>query len=43
MFKCKNILKSSSVSNQSKEAFADWARHDDAQDFFCELDGESLL
>lgn len=30
----------SAFSNQSKEAFADWARHDDAQDHFCELDGE---
>lgn len=30
------------VSNQSKEAFADWARHDDAQDHFCELDGEDF-
>uniref|UniRef100_A0A3Q1GAC5 Endoplasmic reticulum oxidoreductase 1 beta n=1 Tax=Acanthochromis polyacanthus TaxID=80966 RepID=A0A3Q1GAC5_9TELE len=27
--------------NQSKEAFADWARHDDAQDHFCELDDET--
>uniref|UniRef100_A0A7N6A4I7 Endoplasmic reticulum oxidoreductase beta n=1 Tax=Anabas testudineus TaxID=64144 RepID=A0A7N6A4I7_ANATE len=25
----------------SKEAFADWARHDDAQDHFCELDDET--
>ncbi|XP_068178368.1 ERO1-like protein beta isoform X3 [Antennarius striatus] len=31
----------STLSNQSKEAFADWARHDDAQDHFCELDDES--
>ncbi|XP_051939916.1 ERO1-like protein beta isoform X2 [Hippocampus zosterae] len=31
----------STLSNQSKEAFADWARHDDAQDRFCELDDES--
>ncbi|XP_061843963.2 ERO1-like protein beta isoform X1 [Nerophis lumbriciformis] len=30
----------STLSNQSKEAFADWARHDDAQDHFCELDDE---
>lgn len=30
----------SCYSNQSKEAFADWTRHDDAQDHFCELDGE---
>ncbi|KAG8014495.1 ERO1-like protein beta [Nibea albiflora] len=28
-------------NNQSKEAFADWARHDDAQDHFCELDDET--
>uniref|UniRef100_A0A7N8WWT6 Endoplasmic reticulum oxidoreductase 1 beta n=1 Tax=Mastacembelus armatus TaxID=205130 RepID=A0A7N8WWT6_9TELE len=27
--------------NKSKEAFADWARHDDAQDHFCELDDET--
>lgn len=27
-------------SNQSKEAFEDWAHHDDAQDHFCGLDGE---
>ncbi|KAK0134998.1 ERO1-like protein beta [Merluccius polli] len=31
----------SSLSNQSKEAFVDWDRHDDAQDHFCELDDES--
>uniref|UniRef100_A0A8D3DQ49 Endoplasmic reticulum oxidoreductase 1 beta n=1 Tax=Scophthalmus maximus TaxID=52904 RepID=A0A8D3DQ49_SCOMX len=31
----------SSSSNQTKEAFADWARHDDAQDHFCELDDET--
>lgn len=30
----------STLSNQSKEAFADWAHHDDAQDHFCGLDGE---
>uniref|UniRef100_A0A3P9D494 Endoplasmic reticulum oxidoreductase 1 beta n=1 Tax=Maylandia zebra TaxID=106582 RepID=A0A3P9D494_9CICH len=30
-----------STLNQSKEAFADWARHDDAQDHFCELDETS--
>ncbi|XP_064173311.1 ERO1-like protein beta isoform X1 [Anguilla rostrata] len=29
------------LSNQSKQAFADWARHDDAQDHFCELDDET--
>ncbi|XP_075452913.1 ERO1-like protein beta isoform X2 [Ascaphus truei] len=29
------------LSNQSKEAFIDWARYDDAQDYFCELDDES--
>ncbi|XP_077461841.1 ERO1-like protein beta isoform X2 [Stigmatopora argus] len=29
------------LSHQSKEAFADWARHDDAQDHFCEPDDES--
>ncbi|KAM6972102.1 ERO1-like protein beta [Aplochiton taeniatus] len=28
------------LSNQSKEAFEDWARYDDAQDQFCELDDE---
>ncbi|RXN34218.1 ERO1 beta isoform X1 [Labeo rohita] len=28
----------STLSNQSKEAFADWAHHDDAQDHFCGLD-----
>lgn len=27
-------------SNQSKEAFIDWARYDDSQDHFCELDGK---
>ncbi|XP_056442703.1 ERO1-like protein beta isoform X1 [Gadus chalcogrammus] len=31
----------SSLSNQSKEAFVDWDRHDDAQDHFCEIDDES--
>ncbi|KAL6111050.1 ero1b [Pungitius sinensis] len=31
----------STLSNQSKQAFADWARHDDAQDHFCELDDET--
>uniref|UniRef100_A0A3P9MEJ4 Endoplasmic reticulum oxidoreductase beta n=1 Tax=Oryzias latipes TaxID=8090 RepID=A0A3P9MEJ4_ORYLA len=31
----------STLSNQSKEAFADWTRHDDAQDHFCELDDET--
>uniref|UniRef100_A0A672FIR4 Endoplasmic reticulum oxidoreductase beta n=1 Tax=Salarias fasciatus TaxID=181472 RepID=A0A672FIR4_SALFA len=31
----------STLSNQSKEAFVDWARHDDAQDHFCELDDET--
>ncbi|XP_061687130.1 ERO1-like protein beta isoform X2 [Syngnathoides biaculeatus] len=31
----------STLSHRSKEAFADWARHDDAQDHFCELDDES--
>ncbi|RXN23026.1 ERO1 beta isoform X1 [Labeo rohita] len=30
----------STLSNQSKEAFADWAHHDDAQDHFCGLDGD---
>ncbi|XP_032169648.1 ERO1-like protein beta, partial [Mustela erminea] len=30
----------SMLSNQSKEAFIDWARYDDSQDHFCELDGE---
>uniref|UniRef100_A0A8C8G8V4 Endoplasmic reticulum oxidoreductase 1 beta n=1 Tax=Oncorhynchus tshawytscha TaxID=74940 RepID=A0A8C8G8V4_ONCTS len=30
-----------SYSNYSKEAFEDWARHDDAQDHFCELDDET--
>jgi len=29
-----------SLSNQSKEAFIDWARYDDSQDHFCELDGK---
>uniref|UniRef100_A0A9J8CAF0 Endoplasmic reticulum oxidoreductase 1 beta n=1 Tax=Cyprinus carpio carpio TaxID=630221 RepID=A0A9J8CAF0_CYPCA len=28
------------LSNQSKEAFEDWAHHDDAQDHFCGLDDE---
>uniref|UniRef100_A0A8K9XXX1 Endoplasmic reticulum oxidoreductase 1 beta n=1 Tax=Oncorhynchus mykiss TaxID=8022 RepID=A0A8K9XXX1_ONCMY len=28
-------------NNYSKEAFEDWARHDDAQDHFCELDDET--
>lgn len=28
------------LSNQSKEAFIDWARYDDSQDHFCELDGK---
>lgn len=37
-----NLCTASCFSNQSKEAFADWARHDDAQDHFCELDGETL-
>uniref|UniRef100_G3Q847 Endoplasmic reticulum oxidoreductase 1 beta n=1 Tax=Gasterosteus aculeatus aculeatus TaxID=481459 RepID=G3Q847_GASAC len=31
----------STLSNRSKQAFADWARHDDAQDHFCELDDET--
>ncbi|XP_028676759.1 ERO1-like protein beta isoform X3 [Erpetoichthys calabaricus] len=31
----------STLSNQTKEAFVDWARHDDAQDHFCELDDET--
>uniref|UniRef100_A0A4W5QH64 Endoplasmic reticulum oxidoreductase 1 beta n=1 Tax=Hucho hucho TaxID=62062 RepID=A0A4W5QH64_9TELE len=31
----------STLSNYSKEAFEDWARHDDAQDHFCELDDET--
>ncbi|OCT80106.1 hypothetical protein XELAEV_18026911mg [Xenopus laevis] len=31
----------STLSNQSKEAFIDWARYDDAQDHFCELDDET--
>uniref|UniRef100_A0A673J2L0 Endoplasmic reticulum oxidoreductase beta n=1 Tax=Sinocyclocheilus rhinocerous TaxID=307959 RepID=A0A673J2L0_9TELE len=30
----------STLSNQTKEAFADWAHHDDAQDHFCGLDDE---
>ncbi|KAM8972221.1 ERO1-like protein beta [Pelodytes ibericus] len=30
----------STLSNQSKEAFIAWARYDDAQDRFCELDDE---
>lgn len=30
------------LSNQSKEAFIDWARYDDSQDHFCELDGKML-
>ncbi|XP_073682461.1 ERO1-like protein beta [Garra rufa] len=30
----------STLSNQSKEAFADWAHHDDAQDHFCGVDDE---
>ncbi|KAK6300286.1 hypothetical protein J4Q44_G00283840 [Coregonus suidteri] len=33
----------STLSNYSKEAFEDWARHDDAQDHFCELDGATLV
>ncbi|XP_057387114.1 ERO1-like protein beta isoform X3 [Balaenoptera acutorostrata] len=32
----------STLSNQSREAFIDWARYDDSQDHFCELDGESF-
>ncbi|ERE78441.1 ERO1-like protein beta [Cricetulus griseus] len=28
------------ISNESKEAFIDWARYDDSQDHFCELDDE---
>ncbi|XP_046900164.1 ERO1-like protein beta isoform X1 [Hypomesus transpacificus] len=31
----------STLSNQTKEAFEDWARHDDAQDHFCLLDDET--
>uniref|UniRef100_A0A8B9L401 Endoplasmic reticulum oxidoreductase beta n=1 Tax=Astyanax mexicanus TaxID=7994 RepID=A0A8B9L401_ASTMX len=31
----------STLSNQSKEAFMDWAHHDDAQDHFCGLDDET--
>ncbi|MGH0135085.1 UNVERIFIED_CONTAM: hypothetical protein FKN15_013465 [Acipenser sinensis] len=31
----------STLSNQSKEAFVEWARHDDAKDHFCELDDET--
>eukprot|EP00069_Balaena_mysticetus_P017236 bmy_10465T0 len=30
----------STLSNQSREAFIDWARYDDSQDHFCELDDE---
>ncbi|XP_067321084.1 ERO1-like protein beta isoform X3 [Anolis sagrei] len=30
----------STLSNQTKEAFIDWARYDDSQDHFCELDDE---
>ncbi|XP_021568576.1 ERO1-like protein beta [Carlito syrichta] len=30
----------STLSHQSKEAFIDWARYDDSQDHFCELDDE---
>uniref|UniRef100_A0A4X2K705 Endoplasmic reticulum oxidoreductase 1 beta n=1 Tax=Vombatus ursinus TaxID=29139 RepID=A0A4X2K705_VOMUR len=30
----------STLSIQSKEAFIDWARYDDSQDHFCELDDE---
>ncbi|KAL1784123.1 ERO1 beta [Sigmodon hispidus] len=30
----------STLSNESKEAFIDWARYDDSQDHFCELDDE---
>ncbi|XP_060708688.1 ERO1-like protein beta [Hemiscyllium ocellatum] len=30
----------STLSNQTKKAFIDWARYDDAQDHFCELDDE---
>uniref|UniRef100_A0A2R9CS63 Endoplasmic reticulum oxidoreductase 1 beta n=1 Tax=Pan paniscus TaxID=9597 RepID=A0A2R9CS63_PANPA len=30
----------STLSNQSKEAFIDWARYDDSRDHFCELDDE---
>lgn len=29
------------LSHQSKEAFEDWAHHDDAQDHFCGLDDET--
>ncbi|KAH0622512.1 hypothetical protein JD844_024883 [Phrynosoma platyrhinos] len=29
--------------NQSKEAFIDWARYDDLQDHFCELDGKTKI
>uniref|UniRef100_A0A671VGA8 Endoplasmic reticulum oxidoreductase 1 beta n=1 Tax=Sparus aurata TaxID=8175 RepID=A0A671VGA8_SPAAU len=35
------VFLTSCFSNQSKQAFADWARHDDAQDHFCELDDET--
>ncbi|GAA6066120.1 ERO1-like protein beta isoform X1, partial [Tachysurus ichikawai] len=31
----------STLSNQTKEAFEDWAHHDDAQDHFCGLDDET--
>ncbi|XP_027626638.1 ERO1-like protein beta isoform X3 [Tupaia chinensis] len=30
----------STLSHQSREAFIDWARYDDSQDHFCELDDE---
>ncbi|XP_053315892.1 ERO1-like protein beta isoform X2 [Spea bombifrons] len=30
----------STLSNQSQKAFIDWARYDDAQDHFCEIDDE---
>ncbi|XP_040611539.1 ERO1-like protein beta isoform X3 [Mesocricetus auratus] len=30
----------STLSNETKEAFIDWARYDDSQDHFCELDDE---
>lgn len=36
------LFYSSSRSNQSKEAFIDWARYDDSQDHFCELDGNKI-
>lgn len=32
----------STLSNESKEAFIDWARYDDSQDHFCELDGNKI-